>query len=113
MTDGQLRATSELYAYLDLRHLLPPESVDATSSAVRHILVRHNTDIKQVYRFYSALGCEAEDAFNLSLVQFRTFAVDAGLVSRALSIATLDDLVMRASTSQPSVRPLPRPVYSQ
>jgi len=69
MTDGQLRATSELYTYLDLGHLIPASVVDTTCNAVRHVLVRHNTDLKQVYRYYSALGCAAEDAFVLTLSQ--------------------------------------------
>ena len=110
MTDGQLRATSELYAYLDLRHLLPPNLVDDTCAAVRHILVRHNTDVKQVYRFYSALGRVAEDAFDMTLAQMRTFAIDAGLVSPTLPTSMLDQLVMRSSSSQPTARTLPRPL---
>lgn len=44
----QLRATSELYTYLDLGHLIPASVVDTTCNAVRHVLVRHNTDLKQV-----------------------------------------------------------------
>ena len=110
MTDGQLRATSELYTYLDLTHLVPTSALESTGAAVRHILVRHNTDIKQVYRFYSSLGRVAEDAFNLTLSQFRTFAIDAQLVSTGLPISSIDDLVMRSSASQPAARPLPRPL---
>ena len=110
MTDGQLRASSELFTYIDLSHLVRSEAVDAASASVRNILIRHNTDIKQVYRFYSALGSVAEDAFNLSLANFRTFAIDAKLVSRSLPVAAIDDLVMRSSASQPAVRPLPRPL---
>ena len=75
---------------------------------MRHILVRFNTDLKQVYRYYAAHGCAAEDAFALSLEQFRTFVVDAGLASATMPLATLGTLAMRACASQPVKRPLPR-----
>lgn len=110
MTDGQLRATSELFTYLDLAHLLPAADVEATCTAVRRVLIRHNTDIKQAYRFYSSLGRVAEDAFDLTLAQFRTFAVDAQLVCRTLPVVDLDHLVMRSAASQPPARSLPRPL---
>ena len=48
----QLRATSELYTYLDLGHLIPAAAVDTTCNAVRHVLVRHNTDLKQVNSYF-------------------------------------------------------------
>ena len=103
-----MRPTSELYTYIDLGHLLPASVVDSTCDAVRQVLVRHNTDLKQVYRYYAALGCPAEDAFVLTLAQLRTLAVDANLASRELPLATLDQLVMRSITPPPAQQ-LPRP----
>ena len=50
------------------------DELDATRSAMRNALIRHNTEIKQVYRYYAALGCKAEDAFEMSLWQFWRFA---------------------------------------
>ena len=110
MTDGQLRGTSDLFTYLDLTHLVSPSEHDATCAAIRHVLTRHNTDIKQAYRFYSSMGCIAEDSFDLTLAQFRVFVSDARLISRAMPIATLDQLAMRSASSQPIARRLPRPL---
>ena len=110
MTDGLLRATSELYTYLELGHLLTPEMVDPTTAALRHVLIRHNTALKQMYRFYAALGTTKEDAFDLTLSQFRTFAIDASLISRDLTFASLDEVVMRSSAYQPTATALPRPL---
>jgi hypothetical protein len=102
MTNGVLRATSELYSYVDLTQLVPAGQLEGARAAVRNVFVRHNTDIKQVYRYYAALGCDSADAFVLNLSQFRTFAVDTGIASAELPMAALEDLIMR-----PAVDPSP------
>ena len=71
MTDGKLRSGTELYSYIDLTRFANIDELETLSAAVRNVLIRHNTDLKQVYRYYSALRCEAENAFELSLGQVR------------------------------------------
>ena len=58
--------------------------------AVHHLLLRHNTELKQIYRFYAAYQVAASEAFVMSLQQFWAFARDTQLATPATPLATLD-----------------------
>lgn len=109
MTTGTMRPGTDLFTYIDLTDLVAPDLLEPATAAVRRVLVRHNTDIKQVYRYYAALGVDAADAFVLDLAQFRAFAVDTRLASRDTPLATLDDLVMRTNVDASPTGALPSP----
>jgi len=104
----KLRAHSELFSYVDLSHLAGPDEIEVLGSAVRAVLIRYNTDLKQVYRYYAALQCAAEDAFEMSLEQFWSFCIDAQLVSPSMPLAALDRLVMKGP--QPALPSKPSPL---
>jgi hypothetical protein len=108
MAEGKLRAHSELFSYVDLSHLAGPDEIEVLGSAVRAVLIRYNTDLKQVYRYYAALQCAAEDAFEMSLEQFWSFCIDAQLVSPSMPLAALDRLVMKGP--QPALPSKPSPL---
>jgi len=72
---------------------------------LRAALIRHNTAIKKSYRDFAAWQCPAQDAFELSLRQFWTFATSAAIVTPELMTASLDRIVMRGTP--PATHPLP------
>jgi len=105
MSDGRLRPHTELFSYIDLTKVVSNEELASVSSALRAALIRHNTAIKKSYRDFAAWQCPAQDAFELSLRQFWTFATSAAIVTPELMTASLDRIVMRGTP--PGTHPLP------
>ena len=88
MAEGGLQPTPDLFGKLQLSQLLRSEAEpEAASRAIQNLLTRHNTELKQIYRFYASHQCESQEAFVMSLAQFRQFAIDTQLVSSTLSLA--------------------------
>lgn len=68
------------------------------------MLLRHNTDIKQIYRYYAAYACPGTEAFVMSLGQFWQFVRDTRLISPHLPLAQIDR-IMCASVKAADVAP--------
>ena len=62
MAEAGVHPTPDLYGRLQLAPYLSAErDADAAARAaaqVQNLLTRHNTEVKQIYRFYAAVGCE-------------------------------------------------------
>ena len=82
-------------ANLDLAPLLVFEAEpEMVTRAVHHLLLRHNTELKQIYRFYAAHRCAATEAFVMTLSQFWQFARDTGLCTTASPLANLNRVLL-------------------
>ena len=54
----------DLYGKLNLAPLLVgAKMIEMEAKHVQNLLTRHNTQLKQLYRFYAAYKCPAQDAF--------------------------------------------------
>ena len=78
----------------------PDENVDAGRVRkeirdVLHVFLRANARLKEIYKYYAALGLDdagaGDNAFSLSLSQARRFIEDCGLPSREHTLATMDE----------------------
>ena len=94
MADGKVQQQVDIFACLHLKPYLASEAEpEMGARAVQNLLTRHNTEVKQIYRYYAALGVPSSEAFVLSLSQFWRFAHHCGLATAAMPIAALDRLV--------------------
>ena len=94
MAEGKVQQQVDIFACLDLKPYLASEAEpEMGARAVQNLLTRHNTEVKQIYRYYAALGVPSSEAFVLSLSQFWRFAHHCGLATAAMPIAALDRLV--------------------
>lgn len=76
------------------------------------MLTRHNTELKQIYRFYAAHRCPGHEAFVMTLSQFWQFVRDTRLATPRMPLAEIDRLVMRGSAALKDWPYVPRPLPS-
>ncbi|KAL1503308.1 hypothetical protein AB1Y20_011360 [Prymnesium parvum] len=95
MTENRVQAQPDLYGHLDLDVVMGPLEPERQLAvqAVHHTLTRHNTELKQIYRYYAAYNCPGTEAFVLSLGQFWQFLRDTRLLSPSLPLAQIDRIV--------------------
>lgn len=89
MTDSRLQPQPDLFSHLDFDAVMGPNEPDRDLAvqSVQHMLTRHNTELKQIYRYYAAYHCPGTEAFVLSLEQFWQFLRDTRITSTSLSLA--------------------------
>lgn len=91
------------------------ENPEVTFATVTNILLRYNTELKAVYRFYSAIGRQATDerssddanpnkTFMLNVGQFSHFVRDCYIPSKDFPMARLNMVLLTAKTDQKGIK---------
>ena len=110
LSDGVVQPVPDMFGHLDLENYLGALGMTRAAvgaSAIQHLLVRYNPELKQIYRSYACQGPDPSDAFVMTLAQFRAFASDTRLMSPTLPTAQIDRLVASTSPGTAEATPLP------
>ena len=108
LSDGVVQPVPDMFGHLDLENYLGALGITRAAvgaSAIQHLLVRYNAELKQIYRSYACQGSDPSDAFVMTLAQFRAFASDTRLISPTLPAAQIDRLVASASPGTAKATP--------
>ena len=85
----------EAVELMDPDETVDDERVRKEIRDVLHVFLRANARLKEVYKYYAALGLDeagaGDNAFSLSLSQARAFVEDCSLPSREHTLATMDE----------------------